>query len=115
MGWDFPTEREEKRRVLLESVEGLAATGQPALDSSKRRKRRVTDTPTDTIHHSEGYQPPKFTGDVLRVMDHENMNSAVFVCESLGGWTGLRLALEHPGRGRARPRPRSCSPAYSIV
>lgn len=46
----------------------------------------------------EIYWPKKFAGDVLEVLDLLGVGSAAFVCQSLGGWTGLRLALAHPDR-----------------
>lgn len=39
-----------------------------------------------------------FADDVLAVMDHAGVERAHFVCQSMGGWTGLRLALDHPDR-----------------
>ena len=42
--------------------------------------------------------PAEFVGDVLAVMDAVGAMQAGLVCQSMGGWTGLRLALDHPDR-----------------
>ena len=34
--------------------------------------------------------------DALAVMEAAGMETASLICQSLGGWTGLRMALEHP-------------------
>jgi len=39
-----------------------------------------------------------FAGDVLAVMDAAGVDRAHFVCQSMGGWTGMRLALDHADR-----------------
>ncbi|MCR6480511.1 alpha/beta hydrolase [Variovorax sp. ZS18.2.2] len=39
-----------------------------------------------------------FVSDVLAVLDAESIDSAALVCQSLGGMTGLRVALRHPHR-----------------
>lgn len=44
------------------------------------------------------YDPKRFKDDVLAVMEREKIEAAAFVCQSLGGWTGLRLALSEPDR-----------------
>ena len=44
------------------------------------------------------YWPKLFGGDVLAVMDKLDIDRAALVCQSLGGWTGLRLALSDPDR-----------------
>lgn len=44
------------------------------------------------------YWPKLFVDDVLAVLNRLDIAAAPFVCQSLGGWTGLRLALSHPER-----------------
>lgn len=39
-----------------------------------------------------------FAGAAAAVLDAESVNSAGVICQSLGGWSGLRLALAHPDR-----------------
>ncbi len=39
-----------------------------------------------------------FADDVLAVMDAADLDRAAVIGQSLGGWTGLRLALRHPER-----------------
>jgi pimeloyl-ACP methyl ester carboxylesterase len=39
-----------------------------------------------------------FADDALAVMDAAGVGRAHFVCQSMGGWTGVRMALEHPER-----------------
>jgi pimeloyl-ACP methyl ester carboxylesterase len=40
----------------------------------------------------------KFPDDVMAIMDTESIDSAVFVCQSMGGWTGSQMAIDHAGR-----------------
>lgn len=49
---------------------------------------------------AEAFHPRHFPADLLAVLDAEGIASAALVCQSLGGWTGLRTALEHPERVR---------------
>lgn len=42
-----------------------------------------------------------FTDDLRAIMDKEKIDSARLVCQSMGGWTGLGLALESPERVKA--------------
>jgi len=42
--------------------------------------------------------PHAFVDDALAVLDAAGLDRATFVCQSLGGWTGVRLALAHPDR-----------------
>lgn len=42
--------------------------------------------------------PAAFAADARAVMDAAGLDSATVVCQSLGGWSGLRLALEAPDR-----------------
>jgi pimeloyl-ACP methyl ester carboxylesterase len=48
----------------------------------------------------EAFHPRHFPADLLAVLDAEGIASAALVCQSLGGWTGLHTALEHPERVR---------------
>jgi pimeloyl-ACP methyl ester carboxylesterase len=42
-----------------------------------------------------------FVDDVKAVLDSENIDSACFVCQSMGGWTGMGLTLDSPDRVKA--------------
>jgi pimeloyl-ACP methyl ester carboxylesterase len=48
--------------------------------------------------------PPKdfhvrhFADDLIAVLDAEEIDRAALVCQSLGGWTGVRMAIEQPER-----------------
>ncbi len=42
-----------------------------------------------------------FAGDLFAVLDHAGLKDAALVCQSMGGWTGLRAALAAPERVRA--------------
>lgn len=42
-----------------------------------------------------------FTNDLRAIMDKEEIESARLVCQSMGGWTGLGLALESPEKVKA--------------
>lgn len=46
----------------------------------------------------ERFHPKHFDGDLLAVLDAEGIERAAIVCQSMGGWTGLRTALRHPAR-----------------
>ena len=40
----------------------------------------------------------KFAADAVALLDHLDIASACFVCQSMGGWTGVRAALDFPDR-----------------
>ena len=44
------------------------------------------------------YKPAWFPDDALAVLDAEKIGSAVFICQSMGGWTGSQVAIRHPDR-----------------
>lgn len=44
------------------------------------------------------YRPEWFADDAIAILDAENIDTAVFVCQSMGGWTGSQLAIGHPDR-----------------
>lgn len=45
-------------------------------------------------------KPQEFADDALAVMDAVGIEKADVICQSLGGWTGIRLALQAPDRVR---------------
>ena len=47
---------------------------------------------------SEAFKPELFCEDLIAVLDAEGIERIALVCQSMGGWTGLRMALEHPDR-----------------
>lgn len=49
----------------------------------------------------EAFRPEHFASDVLAILDAEGIGQAALVCQSMGGWAGSRLAVEHPDRVRA--------------
>jgi len=49
----------------------------------------------------EDFKPALFPADVINIMDAEAIPSASFVCQSMGGWTGSQMALQHPDRVEA--------------
>ncbi len=49
---------------------------------------------------SEDFDRALFDADLIAILDTESIESAAIVCQSMGGWTGLRAALYHPGRVR---------------
>ena len=49
----------------------------------------------------ENFSPALFEGDALAILDAERVDRAGVVCQSMGGWTGVRLAVNHPERVRA--------------
>lgn len=44
------------------------------------------------------FHPKHFGGDVLAILDAEGIERAALVCQSMGGWTGVRATLEAPER-----------------
>ena len=44
------------------------------------------------------FRPEWFADDALAILDAEHIASAIFVCQSMGGWTGSTLAVHHPDR-----------------
>lgn len=47
---------------------------------------------------AEEFDSSKFGSDAIALLDHLDVESAHFVCQSMGGWTGVRAALEYPAR-----------------
>jgi pimeloyl-ACP methyl ester carboxylesterase len=47
---------------------------------------------------ADAFDPAKFPDDVTAIMDAENVDRAVFVCQSMGGWTGSQMAIAQPHR-----------------
>jgi 3-oxoadipate enol-lactonase len=50
---------------------------------------------------AEDFSRRHFVDDLLAIMDDAEIERAVLVCQSMGGWTGLGTALSHPDRVRA--------------
>jgi pimeloyl-ACP methyl ester carboxylesterase len=46
----------------------------------------------------EHFHPRHFAGDLLAILDDAGVERAALVCQSMGGWTGLRTALSRPER-----------------
>lgn len=49
---------------------------------------------------AEDFDGRRFGADAIALLDHLGIDSADFVCQSMGGWTGVRVALDHPERVR---------------
>jgi len=49
----------------------------------------------------ERFSATMFDRDALAILDAERIDKAAVVCQSMGGWTGVRLAVNHPERVRA--------------
>jgi pimeloyl-ACP methyl ester carboxylesterase len=47
---------------------------------------------------ADAFHPRHFPADLLAILDAEGLERVALVCQSMGGWTGLRTALEHPER-----------------
>lgn len=43
-------------------------------------------------------QARHFADDLAAILDAAGIDRCALVCQSMGGWTGLQLALTHPGR-----------------
>lgn len=46
----------------------------------------------------ERFEVLAFADDACRVLDAAGVARAHFVCQSMGGWTGVQMALRHPDR-----------------
>lgn len=55
----------------------------------------------DSDKPESGYGLETHASDVIRVLDHLNLHSAVLVGHSMGGFVGLQAALTYPDRVRA--------------
>jgi 3-oxoadipate enol-lactonase len=44
------------------------------------------------------FKPESFGDDLIAILDAEEIDRVSLVCQSMGGWTGLRMALDHPDR-----------------
>ena len=42
-----------------------------------------------------------FADDLVAILDAAGVERAALVCQSMGGWTGVQMALQHPDRVRA--------------
>nr|VFK60061.1 MAG: alpha/beta hydrolase fold [Candidatus Kentron sp. TUN] len=49
----------------------------------------------------DAQNPRFFEGDLMAVMDATGINKATVVCQSMGGWTGMRAAVYHSERVQA--------------
>lgn len=50
---------------------------------------------------AEQFDPRSFGDDAVAVLDAAGISSAHFVCQSMGGWTGVQAALKYPERVRS--------------
>ena len=46
----------------------------------------------------EDFHPKHFESDLIAILDAAGVERASLVCQSMGGWTGLRTAVSFPGR-----------------
>jgi len=46
----------------------------------------------------ESFKPEFFGDDLVAILAAEGIDRTALVCQSMGGWTGMRMALEHPER-----------------
>ena len=63
--------------------------------------------PTELAH------PVHFADDMRAIMDAEKLPHAAFICQSLGAWAGLRVAVQTPERVSCLFVNGSPTPAYS--
>ncbi|WP_250517907.1 alpha/beta hydrolase [Caballeronia sp. INDeC2] len=81
--------------------------------------RRFKVITVDLRGFKHSHCPPEFThpqyfaDDMRAIMDAEGIGQAAFVCQSLGAWAGLRLAVQSPERVSALFVNGSPTPAYS--
>lgn len=70
--------------------------------------------PAEQIH------PRHFPGDILSILDAQGIEKANMVCQSLGAWAGLPLAVRHPERVRrlfisGSPTPLFNPPSWEVL
>jgi pimeloyl-ACP methyl ester carboxylesterase len=46
----------------------------------------------------DSFRAEYFGEDLVAILDAEGIDRIALVCQSMGGWTGLRMALDHPER-----------------
>ncbi|MFT7244864.1 MAG: 3-oxoadipate enol-lactonase [Candidatus Azotimanducaceae bacterium] len=46
----------------------------------------------------DDFKPASFAADAIAIMDAEGVASAIWVCQSMGGWTGSQLAVHYSDR-----------------
>ncbi len=51
-----------------------------------------------SICSAKEFDGSKFGSDAIALLDHLNVATAHFVCQSMGGWTGVQVALQFPDR-----------------
>ena len=61
----------------------------------------------------EQYEAKYMAADLLAVLDHAGIKRAALVCQSLGAWAGLPVAVRHPERVSAIMINGSPTPVYS--
>ena len=44
----------------------------------------------------DSFRAEYFADDVKAILDAENISNCVLICSSLGGWTGVKFALQYP-------------------
>lgn len=49
---------------------------------------------------SDAFHPRHFADDLAAILDDAGIERAALVCQSMGGWTGVRMGLERPDRVR---------------
>lgn len=90
--------------VLIHGLSGSHEMWKHQVPALARRFRVIT---LDLRGHGQSDKPPgpysvpMFAGDVLRLLDHLGIETAVLVGFSMGGGTVQTFALAHPGRVRA--------------
>ena len=51
-----------------------------------------------SLCNPEDFSPIHFEGDLMAILDQEGIERAHLVCQSMGGWTGVRSAALYPQR-----------------
>jgi 3-oxoadipate enol-lactonase len=49
----------------------------------------------------DDFKPALFASDAIAIMEAVGVSSAIWICQSMGGWTGSQLAVHYPDRVRA--------------
>ena len=79
---------------------------EPQMREFGKRYRCITYSargyiPSDVPHDKEAYSYKHVMRDAVAVLDHLKIDGAHFIGLSMGGYTSLQVALNHPGRVRS--------------
>jgi proline iminopeptidase len=92
--------------LFVHEFAGDHRSWEPQMRYFARRHRCITYSargyvPSDVPASVDAYTFRHFLGDVIAILDHFDIPKAHVVGLSMGGYTSLQVALDHPGRVRS--------------